>query len=173
MPWIAPVIERPDFAEPLVGDERTMLEARLEWQRTTLLAKCTGLTGTQLAARVVPPSNLSLLGLLRHVTQVERTWFQRAIGGRDAPRAYPPGGADFNAAEAVNAESDYAALVAEMEASRSAVAAMDLDHEFSVTMWNSRPASVRWNYIHMIEEYARHNGHADFLRERIDGVTGH
>lgn len=91
MSWIAPEVDRPDHAEPLVADERTTLEGRLEWQRATLLSKCAGLTAEQLAEKekVVPPSNLSLLGLLRHVAQVERTWFQRGIAGRDdAPRVY-------------------------------------------------------------------------------------
>jgi hypothetical protein len=173
MSWIAPEVTRAGHFDGLVGDERSILEGRLEWQRATLLSKCTGLTAEQLAERVVPPSNLSLLGLLRHVAQVERTWFQRGIAGReDAPRVYPTGGADFDEAAAADAETDYATLLAEMAASRRAVADVGLDDEFVVHMWDGRRASVRWNYVHMIEEYARHNGHADFLRERIDGARG-
>ncbi|NYH92098.1 DinB family protein [Actinopolymorpha rutila] len=171
--WTAPEVPRHGHADPLLGDERSMLEGRLEWHRATLLTKCAGLTGEQLAARVAPPSNLSLLGLIRHVAQVERTWFQRMLAGwQDAPRVYPTGGADFNDARPGNAEADYATLLAEMEASRETVAARGLDDEFTVPMWDGQRASVRWLYVHMIEEYARHNGHGDLLREQVDGTTG-
>jgi hypothetical protein len=170
MSWTAPEVAH-RHPEPLVGDERTMLEGWLEWQRTTLLRKCAGLTGEQLARRAVPPSNLSLLGLIRHAAKGERLWFRQRVGGEDLPRIYPAGEADFHGAEATGAQDDYATLLAEREAGRAAAARASLDHEFTVEAWGRR-VSVRWVYIHMIEEYARHNGHADLLRERIDGATG-
>jgi hypothetical protein len=148
-----------------------MLEGWLEWHRTTLLSKCAGLTGDQLAQRAVPPSNLSLLGLIRHLAQVERGWFRRRIGAENLPALYPHG-TDFAAASAAGAEADLAILLREMEASRVAAIGANLDDEFTVESWGRR-VSVRWVYVHMIEEYARHNGHADLLRERIDGTTGY
>jgi hypothetical protein len=170
MSWIAPEIPY-EHAEPLVGDERTMLEGWLEWQRTTLLRKCGGLTGEQLARRAVPPSDLSLLGLIRHAAKAERLWFRQRVGGADLPRIYPVGEADIHGAEASGAAAAYATLLAERQACRAVAARAGLDDEFTVAAWGRR-VSVRWVYLHMIEEYARHNGHADLLRERIDGVTG-
>ncbi|MGH3391797.1 MAG: DinB family protein [Actinomadura sp.] len=171
MSWTAPEITR-GHAEPLVGDERTMLEGWLEWQRTTLLRKCAGLTGEQLARRAVPPSDLSLLGLVRHMAKAERLWFRQRVGGAELPRLHPAGEADIHAAKAAGAEADYATLLSEWEACRAVAARASLDDEFTMESWGPRRVSVRWVYIHMIEEYARHNGHADLLRERIDGVTG-
>ncbi len=173
MPWTAPAVDRTDEFELLIADERTMIDTRLEIHRETLLHKCAGLTAEQLAEQALPPSNLSLLGLLRHLTQVERTWFTSAMDGQqDRARAYPTGGADFNGARPEVAVDSYAAYLAEVEASRQIAARFELDDEFPVPMWDGRPASARWQLLHMIEEYARHNGHADLLRQKIDGVTG-
>src|SRR6476661_9656302 len=83
--WIAPEVERPEG--PLTGPERPMLQAFLDWQRATLLYKCAGLTGEQLARRAIPPSELSLLGLLRHMTKVERVWFRMRFAGEQVGRA--------------------------------------------------------------------------------------
>jgi uncharacterized damage-inducible protein DinB len=162
MPWTAPEVARED-AGPLSDDERAILEDRLEFHRMALLRKCAGLTGEQLALRAAPPSALSLLGLIRHAAKAERLWFRQRAGREDLPRLYPAGEADIHAAEAATAEADYATLLAEREEC--------LDDEFTIKEWGRR-VSVRWVYVHMIEEYARHNGHADLLRERIDGVTG-
>jgi hypothetical protein len=170
MPWTAPDVPH-GHPEPLAGDERAMLEGWLEWQRTTLLRKCAGLTGEQLARRAVPPSDLSLLGLIRHASKAERLWFRQRVGGEDLPRIYPAGEADIHGATASGAEADYQALLAERQACRRVAAWAGLDDEFIAESWGRR-VSVRWVYLHMIEEYARHNGHADFLRERIDVVTG-
>ena len=134
----------------------------------TLLHKCAGLTAEQLAQWAVPPSNLSLLGLIRHMTDVERGWFRRRVAGEELPYQYD-NDVDFEQADAGGAEADYAALVAEQEACRKAVSDIPLDQTFQ---GRNGEVSVRWVYIHMIEEYARHTGHADFLRERIDGITG-
>ena len=146
-----------------------MLDGWLEWQRATLLHMCAGLTAEQLAQWAVPPSNLSLLGLIRHMTEVERSWVRRRVAGQDVPVIFPVADTDFTAAEPAGAEADYTALVAEVDECRTAVADVGLDDEFTHPRWGRM--SLRWVYVHMIEEYARHNGHADFLRERIDGRT--
>jgi uncharacterized damage-inducible protein DinB len=171
MTWTAPEVARP--TEPKVADERTMLDGWLEWQRQTLLGKCTGLTGEQLAERAVSPSTLSLLGLVRHMAEVERWWFRRRyaaeeIGTLFCPDSSPDG--DFDDVDPTRAEADFATYAAECEAARAAAAGGSLEDVCPHPRWGE--VSLRWIYIHMIEEYARHNGHADFLRERIDGVTG-
>ncbi len=168
MSWIAPEVERVD--EPFVADEPTMLAGWLEWHRSTLLSKCSGLTGEQLAQWSVPPSNLSLLGLVRHMANVERNWFRRRFLGEDIPLVYPAADEDFDAADPANAEQDLARFRDECAASRKAIAGADLEQTFQHKKHGA--ISLRWVVVHMIEEYARHNGHADLLRERIDGITG-
>ena len=170
MTWTAPDVPRTEGS--LVADERDMLEEWLDWHRSTLLHKCAGLTGEQLAERSVPPSNLSLLGLIRHMTDVERQWFRQRFGGEDIPLVHSSDGdwsADFDAAKADTAHEDYKALLEEMHACREAITGRDLDETYASRYG---PMSLRWIMNHMIEEYARHNGHADLLRERIDGRTG-
>ena len=160
---------------PEVAGERAAVHGWLDFHRSTLLLKCHGLTSEQLAQRAVPPSSLSLLGLVRHMTDVERAWFRIRVAGesgldfRYSTDEFPDG--DFDFAEPSGAEADLAAYREECDLARAAVADRALDDTFfhqrhGVTM------DVRWVYLHMIEEYARHNGHADLLRERIDGVTG-
>jgi hypothetical protein len=134
--------------------------------------KCAGLDPEQLSSRSCPPSSLSLLGLIRHLTEVEG-WFH------DFDRQ-PPGDwyssdedpdACFSAVDPVRVDDDLAAYRASVDRARAAVSGRALD-EISPEPDDGRPVSLRWIYLHMIEEYARHNGHADLLRERIDGVTG-
>lgn len=171
MTWIAPPVTRVD--EPLVADERTMLDGWLEWQRATLLWKCQGLAGEQLAERAIPPSNLSLLGLVRHMTDVERAWFRRRFAGDAAEPLYirdDAPDADFDEVDPARAQADFARLQTEWGHVRRAISGVPLDNTFRHPRHG--PTSLRWVYIHMIEEYARHNGHADLIRERIDGVTG-
>ncbi len=168
MTWKAPEVERPEG--PLTGPERPMLQAFLDWQRATLLYKCAGLTGEELAGRTVPPSGLSLLGLVRHMTEVERTWFRQRFAGEPADR--PFGGdrtADFERVDPARAAADYARLTEEFRLADAAVANASLDDTFT---HGDEIMSLRLIYLHMIEEYARHLGHADLLRERIDGATG-
>ncbi|MFI7547342.1 DinB family protein [Actinoplanes sp. NPDC049599] len=157
----------------MIGAERAMLEGWLDLHRQTLLVKCAGLTAEQLKLRSVEPSTLSLLGLLRHMTEVERGWFRVQAAGGQLPALYCSEtnvDGDFDDVAEADAQADHAAFLAEIEAARAAVAGVSLEHEFAT---ERRPAvSVRWVYLHMIEEYARHNGHADLLRERIDGQTG-
>ncbi|TVZ05383.1 DUF664 domain-containing protein [Trebonia kvetii] len=166
MAWIAPRVHRVD--EPFAGAERPMLEGSLDWGRASLLRKCEGLTGAQLAIRACPPSSLSLLGLIRHMTDVERNWFRRRFGGQDLPALYGED-TDFTEANAATAERDWAALLAEQQAARDAAAALALDATYLSETWGAM--TLRWCYSHMIAEYAGHNGHADLLRERIDGAT--
>jgi uncharacterized damage-inducible protein DinB len=155
---------------PLIGPERPMLQAFLDWHRATLLWKCTGLTGEQLGQHTVPPSGLSLLGLVRHMTKVERIWFRQRFAGE--PVDLPFGEdmeAEFTQADPARAAADYARLTEEFRLVDAAVANASLDDTFT---HNRETMSLRLVYLHMIEEYARHLGHADFLREQIDGETG-
>jgi uncharacterized damage-inducible protein DinB len=156
---------------PRVADERAMLEAWLDYHRATLLMKCAGLSDEQLKLRSAAPSTLSLLGLVRHMTDVERSWFRRGAGGQQGPEVGPiyysddrPEG-DFEELDDPSPEAVFAAYREEVEHCRAAAAGVPLDQV-------AGKQSVRWIYLHMIEEYARHNGHADLLRERIDGATG-
>jgi hypothetical protein len=169
--WTAPRVERTD--EPKTGDERSMLEGWLDYHRQTLLMKAAGLTAEQLKRASAEPSNLTLLGLIRHMAEVERGWFRRRVGNQDVGLLYCSDDnvdGDFDDVADADAEADHATFLAEVELAREAVTGLSLEHEFATAR---HPAiSVRWVYLHMIEEYARHNGHADLLRERIDGATG-
>jgi uncharacterized damage-inducible protein DinB len=172
MPWTAPEITRDNA--PYVAGERQMLEAWLDFHRQTLLIKCAGLTGEQLRLRAAPPSSMSLLGLVRHMADVERGWFRRRVAGEDigfrySSEADPDG--EFDHVDAADPERDLEAYLREIELARKAAAGHDLDETFYHTHRRAQ-ISVRWVYLHMVEEYARHNGHADLLRERIDGATG-
>jgi len=157
-----------------LGSERATLTSFLDWHRGTLAVKCEGLTGDQLRLQSMPPSTLSLLGLVRHLAEVERTWFRRTLAGEDIPLIYSDAG-DYQACyNAVGADVDeaFATWRAEITLAREIEArAPGLDAEGLQPKWQER-VSLRWILTHMIEEYARHNGHADFLREGIDGVTG-
>jgi uncharacterized damage-inducible protein DinB len=159
------------------GDESSTLQGFLRWQRETLELKCAGLDPEQLARRAVPPSTLSLLGLVRHLADVERSWFRRGLAGEDAPplfatRADPDG--DFNGAVAdpeVVARA-WAAWRSDVEYADRFVAATPDLLSVSVADPDRGPLSLRWVLVHMIEEYARHVGHADLLRQLIDGRVG-
>ena len=172
MTWTAPEVTR--IRESYLADERTMLEGFLDRHRQTLLHKCAGLSAEQLRTRSAPPSTLSLLGLVRHMTEVERWWFRRCSAGQDVLELYcseENRDGDFDDVDAADAEKDVASFLAECDHARAAAAAFALDHTF-VHPTRHDEISLRWVYTHMIEEYARHNGHADLIRERIDGVTG-
>jgi hypothetical protein len=172
MPWTAPQITRQDA--PYISGERQMLETWLDFHRETLLGNCSGLTAGQLAQRAAPPSSLSLLGLIRHMAEVERDWFRRRVAGEDVAYLYSseadPDG-EFDHVGTADAEQDFATYLREIDLPRQAAAGLELDETFFHSHRRAE-MSVRWVYIHMSEEYARHNGHADLLRERIDGATG-
>jgi hypothetical protein len=169
MTWTAPA---PDLVDgPLTGDDRPILEGFLTWERASLLNICAGLTGEQLASRPIPSSNLSLLGLVRHLAKVERIWFRQRAAGHPVEPMYDPSrgkDADFDYAVAAGAEADFERLQAEWRLAGEAVGGIAFGHTFDV---DGEAFSLRMVYVHMIAEYARHNGHADLLRESIDGVT--
>jgi hypothetical protein len=173
MTWTAPEVRRTD--PPEVAAERPALAGWLNYHRATLLTKCAGLTGDQLAKRAVAPSSLTLLGLVRHMAEVERWWFRRQFAGQSGvgdlfcSAEFPDG--DFDLGESGGAEADFAAFAAECALADEAAAGRSLDQTFP-DPHHGTPIDLRWVYLHMIEEYARHNGHADILREQIDGVTG-
>jgi uncharacterized damage-inducible protein DinB len=152
-----------------------MLEAWLEVHRATLAFKCEGLSIEQLRRRAVPPSTLSLLGLIRHMAEVERSWFQRTIAGTDAPPLYYSDAdrdGDFDNVDDADLEETFATWRAECEVARKVLAGVSSLDDLAEKRQRGEPVSVRWILVHMIEEYARHNGHADLLRQRIDGATG-
>ena len=158
----------PPFALP----ERAMLEQWLEFHRMTLLLKCEGLDDEQRKQRPVSTSKLSLHGLVRHMAEVERSWFRRTLLGEDAPPIwYDPAVEDSELVPLDHADwtADLAAWQHECERSRKVAASHQLD---DTGLRHDRPCSLRWIYVHMIEEYARHNGHADLIRELLDGAVG-
>jgi uncharacterized damage-inducible protein DinB len=174
MTWKAPEVSRTDPS--LVARERESLQAWLDFHRATLLSKCARLTADQLKQRAVAPSTLSLLGLVRHMTEVERWWFRMHGGGQDMAFPYSSGAneeADFEDLDDADPAADLAAFQRETEAADEAVRGKQLDTVVpSRGHHPERVRDIRWIYLHMIEEYARHNGHADIIREQIDGVTG-
>jgi hypothetical protein len=166
-PWTDP---------PGQGDERATLHGFLRWQRATLELKCSALGPTELARRSLEPSKLSLLGLVRHLTDVERGWFRRGLAGMDAPSLYatpedPDGDFDGALPDAELVARAWDARRVEAEFTGRFV---DQTPHLDITMddpWRG-PLSLRWVLVHLVEEYARHPGHADVLRERIDGRVG-
>jgi len=157
---------------PRVADERAMYQAWLDFHRGTLLWKCAGLTDAQLKSASVSPSALTLLGLLRHMAEVERAWYRSRAAGLDLPDLYcsdDDEDGDFDNVADADVPEAFATFKAECLAADDAVRTKSLDDTF---VGRNGPISLRWVYVHMIEEYARHNGHADLLRECIDGSTG-
>jgi uncharacterized damage-inducible protein DinB len=167
-------LEDPRRVEPpFVLDERDMLEAWLEFHRTTLLLKCEGVDDAGRKTRPVSTSKLSLHGLVRHMAEVERNWFRRVLlhEPEAPPIWYDPAVPDSELVPLDRAswEDDVAAWQAECVASRQAASG----HALADTgLRRGQPCSLRWIYVHMIEEYARHNGHADLIRELVDGSVG-
>ncbi|MGH3165964.1 MAG: DinB family protein [Trebonia sp.] len=173
MTWIAPDVERSENYPARRNDpELEMLRDWLDWHRATLLRKCAGLDATQLAERSVPRSNLSLLGLVRHMSDTERGWVRQTFRGERIPDLYYRSDApdtDFEQAGPATAEEDYELYRAECRAVDAALAGAKLDDIFT---FQEQAISVRWMWQHLVEEYARHNGHADLIREAIDGSAG-
>jgi len=170
MSWVAPAPSPVDG--PLSGADRPILQGYLQFQRVTLLNICAGLTAEQLATRPAASSNLSLLGLIRHLAKFERIWFrQRAAGEPVSPMNDPALGKDidFDDATPAGAPADFQRLRDEWLLADAAVADIGFDDTFVV---KGDVYSLRMVYVHLIAEYARHNGHADLLRESIDGITG-
>ena len=152
--------------------ERENLVGYLEHYRQTLAMKCDGLTAEQLATRSVPPSNISLLGLVRHLARVEQSWFRRVIEARmDIPRLFQDedGGFDFPEVDDDLVRASHALWQSEIAYAREVLERTDLDAVVDV---HGESCEVRDIVVHMIEEYARHCGHADLVRECVDGRTG-
>ena len=159
-----------------LGDERTTLVEYLRVQRLTLELKCSGLNAEELARRSVEPSSLSLLGLVRHMADVERTWFRQVLSGQDAPRHFRTAedrDGDFNGAVGEPGVVSQAWELWRSEVAFAEQLVRDAP-DLGVQVQHSRfgTVSLREVLVHMIEEYARHNGHADLIRERIDGRVG-
>ncbi len=168
--WTAPMVAPADG--PLTGPDRPMLESYLQWQRATLLHICAGLTGEQLALQPVPPSNLSLLGLVRHMAKVERTWLRIRAGATGVEPLYDLSlgkDHDFEHLVADEAPAAFEQIQEEWRRGDEAVAGLSFDDTF---VNHGDDMSLRMTYVHLIGEYARHNGHADLLRQAIDGATG-
>ncbi|MFE9421786.1 DinB family protein [Kitasatospora sp. NPDC006697] len=160
---------------PLFAPEREMLRAYLDFHRATLAMKCRGLTDDQLRERSMPPSTLTLLSLVRHMAEVERTWFRRVFEDQQAPMVWSETMFDFQAAYDASGSSRaeaFAAWEAEVAHSRQVEAALEsLDARGVQPRWEEE-VSLRMVMLHVLLEYGRHNGHADFLREGVDGVVG-
>ncbi|GAA2403484.1 DinB family protein [Streptomyces glaucosporus] len=164
---------------PPHAGERAMLEGWLDFHRATLALKCSGLDDEQVRRASVPPSPMTLLGLVQHLAEIERNWFQRVFAGLDVPPVHEEGEGDgFTLVPGRGLDDALAAWRAEVARSRELVAAASsLDDtgrlsEREAGHAGHREVSLRWILVHMIEEYARHNGHADLLRERLDGTAG-
>ncbi|MEV6520807.1 DinB family protein [Longispora sp. NPDC051575] len=163
-------------ADMFLLGERDLLTTMLDNHRATLAWKCAGLAADQLRLRAVEPATLSLLGLVRHLTNVEDGWLAE-WGGRESALAYGTyspedgyDGADFDGVDSADVAAGLAAWQAQVDESRRIVAAHELDAVLHYA--DGDVVSLRYVLAHLIEEYARHNGHADLLRQRIDGATG-
>jgi hypothetical protein len=165
--------------DPPVADERSTLESFLDFQRGVLVRKAEGLTDAQSRLATCPPSDLTMLGLVRHLAEVERSWFRRGLAGEDAPPifygdAHPLGDrdGDFHPPPGATIDDALATLAAEITAARAVLSGIESLDELERTGPADRRRSVRWILVHMIEEYARHLGQADLIRQAIDGTTG-
>jgi uncharacterized damage-inducible protein DinB len=165
--WASP--EEDPRTEGGAVDERSLLLRYLRNYRLTLELKCSGLDAQQLARRTAAPSNMSLIGLVRHLATVEQYWFRVAMDGQDVVRLYRGEGDD----EFDDAVGDPACVADAWASWRAEVANADdyVDrHDLDAT--GPHGDTLREVLLHLVEEYARHCGHADLLRERIDGRIG-
>jgi uncharacterized damage-inducible protein DinB len=172
--WVDPEHDPRDTDE-LPVDEKTTLRQYLDRYRMTFEMKCEGLTPEQLAARSVPPSTMSLLGLVRHLAKIEHHWFRRTLEGQtDLPHLYEneqDPDLDFDGAVGTDVcvADAWESWRREVAHAREVYARYD---DLGENFVPGEPWRVRGVVVHMIEEYARHCGHADLLRECIDGRTG-
>lgn len=159
---------------PLAGSELEMLNSFLDYHRDTLLWKASGLDEEALKRKAIATSGLSLLGLVKHLAYVERTWFQHRFKGEDIFDPWTPEDpdSDFRIEPDETAESIIQFYREAVEKSRRIVETANLNDLAVKPRRNGDRVTLRWILFHMIEETARHNGHADMLREAIDGVTG-
>jgi hypothetical protein len=147
---------------PSNAEERDLLDGWLDYYRATILHKCADLSPQQLANRSCAPSAMSLIGLVRHLTEMERAYVHR-LADPDLPLQYASDtspDADFDDADPDTVEVDIRIFTEHCARSREVITAQPLDPR------------LRWTYLYLIKEYSRHLGHADLLRERIDGIVG-
>ena len=170
------IVERPI---PLfTGNEVDQLESWLDFYRATLLNKCVDLSRDELSRRTVPPSTMSLPGLLRHMTYVEQFWYQTVFAGLVIEPFYKAPGdvgdrdADFNNLDDASLDEVERRYRTTCEESRARTKSRDL-HDIAPVRWRENEVNLRWIHLHVMEEYARHCGHADLLRECTDAVTGY
>jgi hypothetical protein len=159
---------------PPLGGERVILTSFLDWHRRTFALKCAGVPRERLSDKGIPPSGLSLHGMLRHLAAAERWWFAIQFAGEDLPMLYysdDDPDQDFESLDGDPAEA-LAVWEAECRHAREIVAGTPSLEATGIRKRTGEPFSLRWTLVHMIAEYARHNGHADLLRERIDRATG-
>ena len=168
--WVNPDADPRNSDGVSPDGELATLQDYLSDYRLTLRMKCEGLDAEQLARRSVPPSTMSLLGLLRHLAEVERDWRNWITPNDPLPRLYGTSSADFDDADAEEAlvEVAYADLAREQAATDAALA----EHPDLGERLGNDGIAVRELLVHRIEEYARHAGHADLLRECVDGRVG-
>ncbi|MFI6823814.1 DinB family protein [Micromonospora sp. NPDC050187] len=169
MTWTAPAVDRkPD---PMLGDETAVLAGWLDYHRDTLLLKCSGLTEAQLKTNSVPVTNLTLLGLVRHMTELER-WLRTLFTGETAEDPYSTEerpDAAFDDVATADVQADFDLFRQEAELTRKAFTLRDLGETYED---EGEVRNLRTTVVHILEEYARHNGHADLIRQSIDGATG-
>lgn len=159
---------------PRTGSELEVLTGFLDHQRMTFEQKCAGLSAAQLSEASVPPSALSLHGLVRHLAGAERWWFQMQFAGDKVPMLYysdDDPSQDFDSLDG-DIEEAFTVWHRECDRSREIVAAATSLDDTGTTIRDGEPFSLRWLLVDLIAEYARHNGHTDLLRERLDGATG-
>lgn len=168
------VVPHERLSVPFAGDEKTMLSAFLDRYRETIIWKLDGLSTEQASRRLVP-SATTLLGVVKHLAYVERWWFQMNFAGDPVsfpwPEDEPDQDIDFRISSTDTIDSITALYQREIERSRQVVAAATID-EMGKGVDKVEPRSLRWIMIHMIDETARHAGHADILRELTDGAIG-
>jgi uncharacterized damage-inducible protein DinB len=174
--FIEPEVD-PRTEPPTEGDERATLLGFLNWYRATLELKCAGLTDAELARRAVEPSSMSLLGMVRHMAEVERGWFRRVMAGQDMPQLFcsdedPDGDWDGAVADPDVVAQAWQAWRDEVAFADKVVADAPSLDTIGVHRRSGDRFSLRWVLVHMVEEYARHIGHVDLMRERIDGRVG-
>ncbi|GLY33490.1 DinB family protein [Kineosporia sp. NBRC 101731] len=156
------------------ADERALLIGFLDFHRASLIRKCSGLSDENLRRRTVPSSQLTLMGLLRHLSAVERWYFQVVLAGGSPPELFTEtdqADEEFTHLAGATGTSAMAVWQAQVDHSRRIAAEMALDHTVTHPV-NGRTLTLRWVLLHLVDEYARHNGHADLIREAVDGCTG-
>ncbi len=175
MEQVSPTPKDTRDIDAMPTSERESLDAWLDMYRSTLTLKVAGLTATQLCEASAAPSNLTLIGLVRHLSEVERYWFGDVVLGLDQDTIYSENDrdGDFTGHSPATALADLETYQQEVARARAREATVTDLSAALPGLRHGKPVNLRWVLTHMIEEYARHLGHADLIRERIDGATGY